>query len=36
MALFDWETKKEANRYTKRENRKKLAGHAAPLLGFKR
>lgn len=36
MALFGWETEKEANRYTKRANRKKLAGHAAPLLGFKR
>ncbi|WP_298304843.1 tyrosine-type recombinase/integrase, partial [Reyranella sp.] len=36
MALFGWETEKEANRYTKRASRKKLAGHAAPLLGFKR
>ncbi len=36
MALFGWETEKEANRYTKRANRKKLAGRAAPLLGFKR
>ena len=36
MALFGWETEKEANRNTKRANRKKLAGHAAPLLGFKR
>lgn len=36
MALFGWETEKEANRYTKRANRKKLAGHAAALLGFKR
>ena len=36
MALFGWETEKEASRYTKRANRKKLAGQAAPLLGFKR
>lgn len=35
MALFGWETEKEANRYTKRANKKKLAGHAAPLLKFK-
>lgn len=36
MALFGWETEKEASRYTRRANRKKLAGQAAPLLGFKR
>jgi len=36
MALFGWETEKEASRYTRRANRKKLAGQAAPLLEFKR
>jgi integrase len=36
MALFGWETEKEASRYTKRANRKKLAGQAAPLLDFNR
>lgn len=36
MALFGWETEKEASRYTRGANRKKLAGQAAPLLDFKR
>lgn len=36
MALFGWETEKEASRYTKSANRKKMAGQAAPLLDFKR
>lgn len=36
MALFGWETEKEANRYTKAANRKKLTARAAPLLEFKR
>ncbi len=36
MALFGWETEKEASRYTRAANRKKLAARAAPLLEFKR
>lgn len=36
MALFGWETEKEASRYTRAANRKKMAARAAPLLGFKR
>ncbi len=35
MALFGWETEKEANRHTKCANKKKLAGHAARLLKSK-
>lgn len=36
MSLFGWVTEKEAVRYTRMANRKKLAAQAAPLLAFKR
>ena len=32
MAIFGWQTLKEAERYTKAARRKKMAGDAMPLL----
>ena len=34
MALFAWESASQAAHYTKRANRKKLAGQAAPLIAI--